>query len=110
MVRPECPEGPLVLSSSVIIFSRKIKFAMGGGSGCVFVLVVFVHTCGMVQSGAVPSERTANVITSCAPVKPILEMKNLSTVIPDQPVNGKCTQRHFKISVLRARGLCSLLS
>lgn len=53
-----------------------------------FVLVVFVHTCGMVQSGAVPSERTANVITSCAPVKPILEMKNLSTVIPDQPVNG----------------------
>lgn len=62
---------------------------MGGGSGCVLVLVVFVYGCGFVCSGSLPSERTSNVITSCAPVKPILEMKNLSTHIPDQPVNGK---------------------
>lgn len=61
---------------------------MGGGSGCVLVLVVFVYGCGFVCSGSLPSERTSNVITSCAPVKPILEMKNLSTHIPDQPVNG----------------------
>lgn len=63
---------------------------MGAGIGCVLVmLIVLVYGCGLVFSGSLPSERTSNVITSCAPVKPILEMKNLSTDIPDQPVNGK---------------------
>jgi len=60
---------------------------MGGCSGC--VLVVLVYGCGLVFSGSLPSDRTSNVITSCTPVKPILEMKNLSTYIPDEPVNGK---------------------
>lgn len=61
---------------------------MGSGIGCV-LLIVLVYGCGLVFSGSLPSERTSNVIMSCAPVKPILEMKNLSTDIPDQPVNGK---------------------
>lgn len=63
---------------------------MGAGIGCVLVmLIVLVYGCGLVFSGSLPSERTSNVITSCAHVRPILEMKNLSTDIPEQPVNGK---------------------
>lgn len=75
---------------------------MGGGSGCVLVPVVFVYVCGFVYSGSLPSERTSNVITSCAPVKPILEMKNLSTHVPDQPVNGKpfCFLLQLQISTV----------
>lgn len=57
---------------------------MGGARWCISVLVVLVCTCGVVYSG-----RTSSVIASCTAVKPILEMKNLSLDIPDQPVNGK---------------------
>jgi hypothetical protein len=64
---------------------------MGGGSGCMLVLLVLVYSCGVVCSG-----RTSSVITSCTAVKPILEMKNLSLDIPDQPINGKkvCLLQH----------------
>lgn len=48
------------------------------------MLLVLVYSCGVVFSG-----RTSSVNTSCTAVKPILEMKNLSLDIPDQPVNGK---------------------
>ncbi|XP_021928837.1 glypican-5 [Zootermopsis nevadensis] len=54
---------------------------MGGSRG--LVLLVLVYSCGVVFSG-----RTSSVNTSCTAVKPILEMKNLSLDIPDQPVNG----------------------
>jgi hypothetical protein len=56
------------------------------------VLLVLVCSCSVVCSG-----RTSSVITSCTAVKPILEMKNLSLDIPDEPVNGKKMCRFYSI-------------
>ena len=80
---------------------------MGVESRCiVFVSVLVVFGVGMVCSAALANERrTSNVLTSCAPVKPILEMKNFSTDIPDKPVNGKL-DRKYDLERCHVSGTC----